>query len=125
MSRALRSGAPRVLGRHDGAAGGLFDVHYRALQETHGPFTALLRQYAGSAAAWWAQFVMDTRAVKQAEDARLHGKGRRPGAAAIARLKKRQGLSWQSYEQAARRLEEMASARRRPRGPLTIGQVIA
>lgn len=113
MSRALRSGAPRMLGKHDGAAGRIYQAHYRALEEQHGPFTSpLMRAYAGAAAAWWSQFQMATRDVKRAEDKRARGKGRRPAAADVVREKKRQGLAWGSYEQAAARLELLAKAQR-------------
>lgn len=118
MSRALRSGAPRMLGRHDGAAGVIYQAHYRALEDEHGPFASqLLKAYAGAAAAWWSQFQMATRDVKRAEDQRARGKGRRPAAAEVARQKKRQGLAWGSYEQAAARLEQLAKTQR-PRSSL-------
>jgi hypothetical protein len=99
-----------MLGRHDGAQGRAFDAHYRALEEQHGPFTSQLsKQYAAAAAAWWSQFQSETRSVKQAEDARMNGKGRRPSDRDIARLKKRQGLSWQSYEKAIVKIEAWAA----------------
>jgi len=114
MSRALRSGAPRLLGNHGGAAGKWFDTHYRALLARLGPFDAMTRDYAGAAAALWVQFREATAAVKAAQEARANGKGRRPSTAAVERLRRRQGLSWQSYDQAVKRLEELSARRAAP-----------
>ena len=113
MSRALRGGAPRMLGRHDGAAGRWYHAHYRALAQQLGPFDDVTRAYAGSTAALFVTFKRDTEALVDAERARHAGKGRRPSNQAIARLKKRQGLSWGSYDAALRRLQEMAASRPR------------
>jgi hypothetical protein len=111
MSRALRSGAPRMFGRHEGAAGRWYHAQYQALVERFGPFDAITRSYAAGAAVLWVEFQKATRGLKAAEEARRDGKGRRPNAAAVERLKRRQGLSWQSYDQAVRRLEELAVPR--------------
>ena len=69
----------------------------------------MVRSYAAGAAVLWVEFQKATRALKTAEETRAKGKGRRPNAAALERLKRRQGLSWQSYDQAIRRLEELKS----------------
>jgi hypothetical protein len=110
--RALQGGAPRMFGRHDGASGRWYQEHYRALLQRFGPFDALVRSYAAGAAVLWVEFQKATRALKTAEETRMKGKGRRPNAGAVERLKRRQGLSWQSYDQSIRRLEELTSGRR-------------
>lgn len=97
-----------MLGRHDGAAGRWYHAHYRALVRQLGPFDDVTRTYAGAVAALFVTFRRDTEALTDAERARRDGKGRRPGVQTIARLKKRQGLSWASYDAALRRLEVLA-----------------
>jgi len=114
MSRALRSGAPRLYGRHDGARGRAFHVQFKALEARYGPFDPLTRQYAAGAAVQWAEFQASSRDLQAAELARATGRGRRPSAALIARLKRRQGLAWGSYDQAVRRVEELAVRTKRP-----------
>lgn len=118
MSHALPSGVPRMFRNHAGLAGRWFREHYTALEQRLGPFDPVSRQYAGAAAALWVTFRQDTTALDEAERARRQGKGRRPSTSAIARLKKRQGLSWQSYDAALRRLEELAARRNGQRNPL-------
>ena len=118
MSRALRGGAPRMFGNHHGAAGKWYSQHYAALLKQLGPFDGVTRAYAGAAAALWVTFKQDTQALIDAERARRQGRGRRPSTQAIARLKKRQGLSWGSYDAALRRLEVLAAQRKPQSDPL-------
>jgi len=103
--RALANGAPRLLGRHDAAEGRCYSRHYAALLQRLGPFDALTSSFAGAVAALHVTFAADTAALNLALEARRRGQGRRPSAAAIARLEKRQGLAWQSYDSALKRLE--------------------
>jgi hypothetical protein len=121
MSRALRCGAPRLLGYHGGVTGRWFQAQYVALERRLGPFDPILRNYAGAIAALWVTFRQDATALQDAERARRQGRGRRPSTQAISRLKKRQGLSWGSYDAALRRLEELA-AQRRPQNPVAAVQ---
>lgn len=114
MGRALRSGAPRMLGRHNGASGRWFDAHYRALDQRFGPFDALTRLEAGKTAALWVTFRQATERLREAVQARETGRGRRPNAAAIRTLEKRQGLAQSSYDAALRRLEELCANAPRP-----------
>jgi hypothetical protein len=111
MSRALRSGAPRMLGRHNGAAGRWYDVHYRALSERLGPFDPLSREAAGMTASAWVTYRQATKRLTEATSDRETGRGRRPSAAAIRALEKRQGLAQGSYDAALRRLEELCKHR--------------
>ena len=109
MSRRLRSGGERILGRHDGARGRTFDAHFRALVLRLGPFDRLARSYASATAALWCDFTDTEHILTDAQRQRREGKGRRPSVSQIARLQKRQGLAWQSYDGALKRLEELAS----------------
>lgn len=113
MSRALRGGLPRMFKHHSGVRGGWFRQHYRALDHRLGPFDQVGREYAGAVAALWCEFRGDTLALEAAVEARQSGQGRRPSTQAIARLKKRAGLSWGSYDAALSRLEALAKTPRR------------
>lgn len=102
---------------HSGKRGRLYQAQFAALRERYGPFDAVARCNAAAAAVLWVEFQTATAAVQAAEDVRARGKGRRPSAAGIEKLKRRQGLSWGSYQQAERRLEELAARRNDHRGP--------
>jgi len=108
MARALRSGAVRLLGRHDGAPGRAFDAQYRALTARGLVPDAMTRQYGSAVAALWVDWQAAERTLAEAQRQRRVGRGRRPSAAGIARLQKRVGLAWGSYDAALRRLEELA-----------------
>lgn len=114
MTRRLRGGAPRAYADHRGTTGRLYAAHYAALVERFGPFDELGRDYAGAVAALWVAFRLATEGVKAAEAQRAKGKGRRPSAAGVERLRRRQGLAWGSYDQAVRRLEQLAGDRKAP-----------
>jgi hypothetical protein len=105
--RSLRYGAPRQFGDHAGYSSRWYSEHFKALKTRLGPFDGISLQYAGATAVLWVTFKHDTRALEEAQRQRAKGKGRRPSASAIARLEKRQGLAWQSYDSALRRLEEL------------------
>jgi hypothetical protein len=63
---------------------------------------------------------LDTITLERAQRERETGKGRRPSAAAIRALEKRQGLSWQSYDSALKRLQELAP----PKGPRALTDAV-
>lgn len=107
--RPLRSGAPRMFTTHAGRAARWYGQHFAALAQRFGPFDQLTEAYAAGAAAFYTTFRQDTQTLHQAQEARQKGHGRRPSATAIARLEKRQGLSWQSYNNALTRLEAMVT----------------
>ena len=111
MRRALRCGARRMYPTHGGARGRSFGAHYTGLVERFGPFDAFLRTYASGVSALWVEFQTSTQLLEETERARAEGKGRRPSAARLSHLKKRQGLAWQTYDAAVRRLEELCSRR--------------
>lgn len=127
MSHALPSGAPRMFRNHAGARGVWFRECFRALEKRLGPFDtdAVLRHYAGAASVLWCEFRTDTFAVERAEDERRTGRGRRPSVQAVARLKKRAALTWNSYDSAVQRLEALAAGRARHDDPLaTLSRVM-
>lgn len=118
MSRALRGGLPRMFRSHLNVRGVWYREHYKALDQRHGPFDKVTREYAGAVAALWCEFRGDTLTLESAEQARREGHGRRPSSQAIARLKKRAALSWGSYDAALRQLFELATHRNGQRNPL-------
>ena len=119
MSRALRSGAPRLLGFHGGTRGRWYAGHFQALSHRLGPFKeSAVREYAGAVAVAWVGWREATEALTEAQRLRRDGKGRRPSTAQLARLQRRQGLQWQTYDQALRRLEELARGNGHPRDPV-------
>lgn len=110
---------PRVFRSHAGRKGHIVRAHYRALEQRLGPFDELARQYAATVATLYFEFTDDTNRLEEATGARDNGKGRRPSAAAIARLKKRAALTWGSYDSALQRLESLcAQQRKRQADPL-------
>lgn len=116
-SRPLVNGAPRMFSYHGGTLGRWYSQQFAALLARFGPFDAMTAAYAASVSALFVTFKADSAALNLALEARRHGKGRRPNATAIARLEKRQGLAWQSYDSALRRLEELAPNRNGHGGP--------
>lgn len=110
VSRALRSGARRIFGRHDGVAGRQFNRHYRALAQRLGPFDGISRDYASAVAGLWVQWTEAAETLANAQRLRKEGKGRRPSPGQIARLQKRAGLAWASYDAALKRLGEIGKS---------------
>jgi hypothetical protein len=106
----MSQGVPRLYGRGSGRHR-YYNAIFRELEGRFGPFDAIARSQAAATATFWAEFRSDTEALSLAEHARRLGKGRRPSAARIVQLKRRRALSWGSYEQGVRRLEELAAAR--------------
>ena len=118
---ALVGGAPRLLGRHDGREGAAYHRAYVALQADLGPFSPLSRLEAGRVAVAWVQLEATTRALVDAQRLRRLGRGRRPSAAAVERLARRQGLADNSYAQALERLRQLTSTKRRSLASLVGG----
>jgi hypothetical protein len=88
-----------------------FRREYRALEKRHGgAFDESVVPYAVAAIELHGQFLRASRLLRTAEAQRMNGKGRRPSAAAVERLRRRQGLSLGSWDQAMRRLEELAAS---------------
>ena len=111
MSKRLRCGAPRMFRSHAGIRGRWFADHYAALDEKHGPFDRMTREFAGSVAALYVAWRVDTREAEEVDRQRREGKGRRPSAQMVNRAKKRAALSWGSYAAALAKLESMANER--------------
>jgi hypothetical protein len=98
-----------MLGHHGGRKGRWYAEHYQDLAHRFGPFDSMLRNYAGSLAALWVAWREATEAAVQGQRLRQIGKGRRPSAAQIERLKRRQGLAWISYDGGLKRFGELVS----------------
>jgi hypothetical protein len=114
MSHALSRHVPRVYADHRRPDGREYRRHFLELTERYGPLDGVARSFASGVARLWVGYLQDSAAVDAAVRAREVGTGRRPSVALIARLRKRQGLSWGSYDSGLKRLEELAGDR--PRG---------
>jgi hypothetical protein len=109
--RPLRRGAPRLLGRHDGAQGRAYALAYAELEADLGPFpTRLLRFEAGRVALARLNLVAASVTLAAARRKRDTGRGRRPDLRLIERLSRRQALQDQSYGQAVDRLRDLVTA---------------
>jgi hypothetical protein len=95
-------------------------AHWRSLKAKYGPFDGPTRAYAEAVTAMWWSFAQATMELGELEGKRRNGRGRRPSVQAVERLRKRQGVAFQSYDAALRRLEELAGSRKAP----TIAEVI-
>lgn len=93
-----------------------FRRDFAQLEQRLGPFDDVLVQYAAGVVMFALEFQTASADVQRAQAARTLGKGRRPTAGAIERLKRRQGLSWTSYTQSLHQLEELAKKSNRRRG---------
>jgi len=89
-----------------------FRREFRALEQRLGPFDDVTAQHAAGVVTFALEFQSNTADLQRLQEARARGRGRRPTAAAVERMRRRQGLSWGSYESALRRLEELAPHRR-------------
>jgi hypothetical protein len=89
-------------------------AHWRSLKAKYGPFDGPTRAYAEAVTAMWWSFTQATMDLAELEAKRRQGRGRRPSVQAIERLRKRQGVAFQSYDAALRRLEELAATRKTP-----------
>ena len=107
--RALKGGAPRLLGRQDGLEGRVYRRAYDALEAEYGPFSALARLEAGRVALLWVQLQAASHALMQAQRARRTGKGRRPSVQQVERFARRQGLADGSYVQGLAKLRELVA----------------
>ena len=87
--RYLKSGAPRLLSRHDGMEGVAYRRAYADLAAEFDLSTAFLRFEGGRVAALRVQLEAASRALVDAQRARRVGRGRRPNAQAIERLSRR------------------------------------
>jgi hypothetical protein len=105
--RRLRAGAPRLLGRHDGARGRAYRRAFNALAAEFDLGSALARLEAGRVAVAWCNLEAATEALEAARQSRESGKGRRPSPREIERLARRQGLANADYSQALVQLREL------------------
>jgi hypothetical protein len=113
--RRLRADAPRLLGRHDGAAGRAYRRAYDTLAAELGPLTSsLLRFEGGRAALAMVNLEVASAALAAARRAREQGRGRRPSPREIERLQRRQALQDQTYSATVDRLRDLVE-RHRPK----------
>lgn len=87
-------------------------AHFRALRAKLGPFDPVTRAYADAVTAMWWSFAQATMELGELEGKRRTGRGRRPSVRTIERLRKRQGIAFQSYDAALARLEQLAKPRK-------------
>ncbi len=107
--RALKGGAPRLLGRQDGFEGRTYRRAYDALEAEYGPFSALARLEAGRVALLWVQLQAASHGLVEAQRRRRLGKGRRPSIQQVERFARRQGLADGSYAQGLTKLRELVA----------------
>src|SRR5688572_4221434 len=105
MARALTSGMRRLLTNHRSSDGAIYRTHFKALAERFGPFDSIGKFYASGVSLLWVELQQNIRALEEAARRRAEGRGRRPSVARVSHLRKRQALSWVTYDQALRRLE--------------------
>ena len=110
----LGGGAPRLLGRHDGARGRAYRRAFNALAEEFDLTSPLAKLEAGRVAVAWVNLEASSESLELARKAREAGRGRRPSSRTLERLARRQGLADQSYAAALDKLRELVGAHRQP-----------
>jgi hypothetical protein len=110
----LGGGAPRLLGRHDGARGRAYRRAFNALVAEFDVTSPLAKLEAGRTALAWTNLEAATESLEAARRAREEGRGRRPSPRTIERLARRQGLANADYAQALAALRELVGAHRQP-----------
>jgi hypothetical protein len=105
--RRLRAGAPRLLGRHDGARGRAYRRAYSALEAEFDLTSPLAKLEAGRVSLNWCHLQTATESLEAARRAREEGRGRRPSPRTIERLARRQGLANADFSQALAALREL------------------
>jgi hypothetical protein len=117
--RRLKAGAPRLLGKHDGAHGRWYHQCWVALLAEYGPLDGLRRLEAGRVALAWVLLRAATEALEGLRRRVVTGRGRRPGHRELERLARRQGLADATYGQALDKLAaRCADRKQRPVSPL-------
>ena len=96
-------------------------AHYHALEAQLGPFQGRVWDLAWSETTlWWTWREVDAE-LAAVRSKREQKRGRRPSAWAVERLRKRQGLAWQSWTQAVALLEDAVAKRK----PASIAELVA
>jgi hypothetical protein len=98
---------PRLLGRHDGAAGHVYRREWAALREAYDLNPPLARLLAGRVCVAAVNLSASTAALVDARRALARESGRRPSGRDLERLARRQGLAEGSYHQALDRLRAL------------------
>ncbi len=108
MRSPLVSGMERVYPDHRRGEARECSGHFQDLAQRFDLSDALARRLAIGASVAWASWRRVTRELHQVQAARENGRGRRPSAQAVERLRRRQALQWSSYDAALKRLGEAA-----------------
>ena len=87
-------------------------AHYQQAVNRFGVLTGLTRDLAIAETELWWVFTEASQELAHVETKRRHGRGRRPNVAAIEKLRRRQGIAFQSWDAALKRLEELAESGR-------------
>jgi hypothetical protein len=82
--------------------------HFRTLQAEFTLSSPLALTYAAAVADTWVKWEGIRIELEDLEHKRTTGRGRRPNASAIERLRRRAGLEWKAYEGALGRLASLA-----------------
>jgi hypothetical protein len=110
--RQRRFGFHRRFPDHRVSEARAFSAHLRDLHGHYGPLEGLAADYAELVAFLRVNLAGSMARLAEAQQKRETGTGRRPSVYDIGRLLKRVGLEFGSYDQALRRLEELAQPRR-------------
>jgi hypothetical protein len=113
--RALKGGAPRLLGHHGGTDGKAYRRAFDALGSEFILDSALLCFEAGRVAMLRVEFEAASVALMEARRKRRVGKGRRPNPRLVEQLARRAGLADGSYSQALDKLRGLVAERERAR----------
>ena len=90
-------------------------AHYRRLLDRFGPLVGIARDYAVAETEMWFVFALVSEELAAAQAKRANCRGRRPSVQAVERLRKRQGVAFESWNTALGRLDELARQDRKPR----------
>ena len=121
MRKYIGAGVPRLYRDHRTRQARKYGACFADLDATYDLRAPLARQHAVGVADAYVRWCSVTELLDDAESARANGRGRRPSAQGVERLRRRQGLEWSKYEGALRRLEEIAGKRK----PLDLARALA
>jgi len=111
--RPLKGGLPRLFADCRSVPARACRRHYDGLRQRYELTDRVTLDFAAGVASAYGSWRAVTAQLTATERLRVTGKGRRPSAQAVERLRRRQGLEWSKYESALRPLEELASASRK------------
>lgn len=106
--KMLRHGVPAFYRDNRTKKARRYVRHFRALQAEFTLSSPLALTYAAAVADTWVKWEGIRIELEDLEYKRTTGRGRRPNASAIERLRRRAGLEWKAYEGALGRLASLA-----------------